>query len=453
MSERNTPEQITSVLWRRRLTFVLTTAVCVAAVVAVTLVLPKTYRATATLLVGTPNTQFQTTDLLNQVTRTYSTLAGNPNVAETVVDRLPFPITRDELMNKISITPVESTQLIEISAEAGSPTKAQVLANAYANGFVDEVGSGVGQPGLSHVTVIESATRPSSPVKPNPPLYIGLGTLLALLIGFAAALLRDRLDRRVRISAEDASFLGYPILARIPRHRRGGSPEHALRDRFALLKTNLDFLDERETRVVVVTSPAIAEGKSTVAMQFALACAADDERVVVVEGDLRKPGLRRAADLDHEPPRPGLADYLAGRAPDFDVLSASRVHPNVTFLWAGHTAPDPVALLSSRRLEALLESLRMDFDRVIIDTPPISVGADASLLAARADAVLYVVNEPSTTLVQARSGIGQVENVRPAQIGVVLNRSRAAKPDSYYYAPRSDRDGRSRRARKQKVKT
>jgi receptor protein-tyrosine kinase len=245
LSERNTPEQITSVLWRRRLTFVLTTAVCVAAVVAVTLVLPKTYRATATLLVGTPNTQFQTTDLLNQVTRTYSTLAGNPNVAETVVDRLPFPITRDELMNKISITPVESTQLIEISAEAGSPTKAQVLANAYANGFVDEVGSGVGQPGLSHVTVIESATRPSSPVKPNPPLYIGLGTLLALLIGFAAALLRDRLDRRVRISAEDASFLGYPILARIPRHRRRGSPEHALRDRFALLKTNLDFHDER----------------------------------------------------------------------------------------------------------------------------------------------------------------------------------------------------------------
>jgi Mrp family chromosome partitioning ATPase len=95
----------------------------------------------------------------------------------------------------------------------------------------------------------------------------------------------------------------------------------------------------------------------------------------------------------------------------------------------------------------------MDYDRVIIDTPPISVGADASLLAARADAVLYVVNEPSTTLVQARSGLGQVENVRPSQIGVVLNRSRAVKADAYYYAHTSDRDRRSRRARRQRVRT
>jgi capsular exopolysaccharide synthesis family protein len=453
LSERNNSEQITSVLWRRRLTFAVTAAACIAAVVIVTLVLPKTYRATATLLVGTPNSQFQTTDLLNQVTRTYSTLAGNPNVAETVAAGLPFAMSRDELMNRISITPVESTQLIEISAEAGSPTRAQVLANAYANGFVDAVGSGINPAGLSRVSVIESANRPSSAVKPNPPLYIGLGTLLALLLGFAAALLHERLDRRVRISAEEASFLGYPILARIPRHTRAGSPEHALRDRFALLKTNLDFLDEREAKVVVVTSPSVAEGKSTIATQFALACAADDERVVLVEGDLRKPGLRRAADLDHEQPRPGLADYLAGRAPDFDVLSTSPIYPNVTFLWAGHVAPDPVALLSSRRLEGLLESLRMDYDRVIIDTPPISVGADASLLAARADAVLYVVNEPSTTLVQARSGLGQVENVRPSQIGVVLNRSRAVKADAYYYAHTSDRDRRSRRARRQRVRT
>jgi capsular exopolysaccharide synthesis family protein len=453
LNESNNPDQITAVLWRRRLTFLATAAACIAAVVVVTLVLPKTYRATATLLVGTPESTFQTTDLLNQVTRTYSTLAGNPNVAETVAQNLPFPITRDELMNKISITPVESTQLIEISAEAGTPTKAQVIANAYANGFVDEVSAGVGQPSLSRVSVIESATRPSSAVKPNPPLYIGLGTLLALLLGFAAALLHDRLDRRVRISAEEGSFLGYPILARIPRHARGGSPEHALRDRFALLKTNLDFLDEREARVVVVTSPAIAEGKSTIAMQFALACAADDERVVLVEGDMRKPGLRRAAYLDHEPPRPGLADYLASRAPDFDVLSTSPVYRNITFLWAGHTAPDPVALLSSHRLETLLESLRMDFDRVIVDTPPISVGADASLLAARADALLYVVNEPSTTLVQARTGLGQVENVRPSQIGVVLNRSRTVKADAYYYAHTSDRDKRSRRARRQRVRT
>jgi capsular exopolysaccharide synthesis family protein len=447
-----TPDQIASVLWRRRLTFVFTAAACIGAVVAVTLALPKTYRATSTLLVGTPKSTFQTTDLLNQVTRTYSTLAANPNVAQAVASQLPFRITRDQLMKKISITPIESTQLIEISAEAGSPSRAQLYANAYAYGFLDQVQSGNGPKNLPDVSVIESATRPSAAVKPNPPLYIGLGTLLALLIAFGAAVLRDRLDRRVRIAAEEDSFLGYPILARIPRQKRRDALDHALRDRFALLKTNLDFLDERDARVVIATSPAVAEGKSTIAVQFALACAADDERVVLVEGDLRKPGLRRAAGLEEDPLQPGLAEYLAGRIQEYELLNAEPAFDNVTFVWAGYAAPDPVALLSSDRLEALIESLRLDYDRVVIDTPPISVGADASLLAARADAVLYVVNEPSTTRTDARSGIGQVEKVRAEQIGVVLNRSRAAKTNTYYYARATKTDRRLRRDKRPKVR-
>ena len=447
------PDQIAAVLWRRRLTFCLTAAACIGAVVAVTLVLPRTYRATATLLVGTPKSNFQTTDLLNQVTRTYSTLAANPNVAEAVASGVPYRITRDQLAKKISITPVESTQLIEISAEDRSPTRAEIYANAYANGFVDEVQTGLDPKSLSEVSVIESATRPSSPVKPNPPLYIGLGSLLALLLAFGAATLRERLDRRVRVSPEEDTFLGYPILARIPRRRRRRADEHALRDRFALLKTNLDFLAERDSpRVVIATSPAVGEGKSTIAMRLALACAADDERVVVVEGDLRKPGLRRAAGLDERADQPGLADYLAGSIGEFDVLSGDAAHPDMTFIWAGYADPDPVTLLSSERLESLIDSLRLEYDRVIVDSPPISVGADASLLAARADAVLYVVNEPSTTRGQARSGIVQVEKVRPAQIGVVLNRSRAAKSESYYYGRAAERE-RPRRTRRSRIRT
>ncbi|HYY03867.1 MAG TPA: polysaccharide biosynthesis tyrosine autokinase [Gaiellaceae bacterium] len=447
------PDQIAAVLWRRRLTFFVTAAACIGAVVAVTLVLPKTYRATSTLLVGTPKSNFQTTDLLNQVTRTYSTLAANPNVAEAVAARLPFPITRDELMKKISITPIESTQLIEISAEARSPARAELYANAYANGFVEQVETGLGPKSLSQVAVIETATLPSSPVKPNPPLYIGLGSLLALLLAFGAATLRERLDRRVRVSAEDDSFFGYPILARVPRRRRRRAVDHVVRDRFALLKTNLDFLAEQKPRVVIATSPAVSEGKSTVAMRLALACAADDERVVLVEGDLRKPGLRRAAGLEDDPDQAGLADYLAGGVGEYDVLSTDPAYPNVTFVWSGYAAPEPVTLLSSHRLESLIDSLRLDFDRVIVDSPPISVGADASLLAARADAVLYVVNEPSTTRTQARSGIGQVEKVRPAQIGIVLNRSRSVKSDSYYYAGAAERDRRARRTSRPEIRT
>jgi tyrosine-protein kinase len=439
-------DQIIGVLWRRRLTFLVTAVVCIAAVVAVTLTLPKTYRATASLLVGSPKSNFATTDLLNQVTRTYATLASNPHVADTVVLQLPFVTTRDSLLNAISVTPVESTQLIEISAEAHSATRSQTLANAYAGAFVDEANAGlVGARTLTSVRVIEPAVLPSSPVRPNPPLYIGIGTLLSLLLATGAALLRDRLDRRLRVAPEAQAVLGHPIVARIPSLGRSNVSRDVALDRFELMKTNLDFLDEREARVVVVTSPGVADGKSTIAMHFAAACVADGERVVVVEGDLRRPGLSPAAGLEEgRVDRVGLSDYLAGRASEYDVLANEQSWPELSFIWSGGQAPNPVALLRSTRLESLLDSLRLDYDRIIIDTPPVSVGADASLLVAQGDAVLFIVNEPETTTADAQAGINQLEKARPQQLGIVLNRSKKAGRDSSYYYRRSGADDRRR---------
>jgi Mrp family chromosome partitioning ATPase len=121
--------------------------------------------------------------------------------------------------------------------------------------------------------------------------------------------------------------------------------------------------------------------------------------------------------------------------------------PDLSFIWAGAPAPNPVALLRSARLESLLDSLRLEYDRVIIDTPPVSVGADASLLAARADAVLFIVNEPKTTTTAAQAAISQVEKARPQQLGVVLNRTKAAGKETSDYYRRSDAAGGRRAAR------
>jgi len=447
-------DQIIGVLWRRRFTFLLTAVACIAAVVAVTMTLPKTYRATASLLVGSPKSNFSTTDLLNQITRTYATLASNPNVADSVAATLPFHMTRDGLTGAISVTPVESTQLIEISAEAHSATRAQTIANAYAQAFVNDTSAGLDNTQtLTSVRIVEPAVVPTSAVRPNPPLYIGIGTLLALILATGAVLLRERLDRRLRVAAEDEATLGHPIIARIPRYGRDGATTYAALDRFALLKTNLDFLDEREARVVVVTSPGVADGKSTVAINLAGACAADGERVIVVEGDLRRPGLRAAADLGNTPaPDAGLTDYLAGGASEYEVVSTEPSLPELSFIWAGASAPNPVALLRSARMESLLDSLRLEYDRVIIDTPPVSVGADASLLASRADAVLFIVNEPKTTTTAAQAAIIQVEKARPQQLGIVLNRTKAAGKETSDYYRRSDSAVRGRGATRSRTR-
>src|SRR5690349_19839313 len=119
--------EITAALWRRRLLFVITLIACFAVTALITAIVPRVYRATATIYVGN-NVQKVSTDEGEQLTRTYTTLAGNPNVAQAALVALHLGITRQALLDKMSFTPVERTQLLEIAAEDGSPSEATRIA-------------------------------------------------------------------------------------------------------------------------------------------------------------------------------------------------------------------------------------------------------------------------------------------------------------------------------------
>jgi capsular exopolysaccharide synthesis family protein len=440
-----TIDQIASILWRRRLAFLTALLISVAAVVAVTLLLPKTYTATTTVYVGgrIDPTAFIDTGLLEQHTRTYANLAGNPNIADLVREELDRPMTRSELLNRMSFAPVERTPLLLISAQGSSPDEAQQIANVYADTFVDEM-SELFRAGKTpaEIAISQRAARPSSPSRPNPPLYIGLGALLSIFIALAYALLRERLDTRVRVAPEDDAILGMPIMARIPRLDGRDGRSREVTDRFGVLKTNVDFFDENPNRVVLITSPGVSEGKSTTAANLAFACAEDGERVVVLEADLRRPGLEDPLALVGGRRPIGLSNYLAGAASEHEIISVHPEQPGISVIWSGVIPPNPTALLGSHRLDSLVAFLRLDFDRVIIDTCPISVGADASVIASRVDGTLYVIDEQQTKRSEAQAGLNQLRSVRARLLGVVLNRAGIRGRGGYYYygKPPADTD-------------
>jgi capsular exopolysaccharide synthesis family protein len=456
-----TLDQIASILWRRRLVFVLTLLVCLGLVVGITFSLSRTYRATATLFVGTQQRNFATTDLLEQLTRTYAHLAGNPNVATEVAETLDPPISRSRLMSKMSFSPVERTQLLQISAEGGSRGEAARLANHYAEVFVDRVARRAeGSEADVRLSVSEPAALPNDPVRPNPPLYLGLGSLLSLLIAFGVTLIVDRLDKRIRVPQEETTFLGEPILARIPKFAlRDGVVPVEIADVFALMKTNLDFFGDGPTQVLMVTSPGLREGKSTVAACLALACAAEGERVALIEGDLRRPSLERAIPF-HGKTRTsrwpaGLSNYLLDAVPYEEVVVADRANRGLSVIWAGPVPTNPTALLRSDRLEVLLETLRTDFERVVIDAPSVSVAADASLLAPRVDGTVYVIDESTTSGSQAQAGLNQLRKIRARLLGVTVNRSQVVLLPDYYTAVAQEEqavDGSRREARRPAAK-
>lgn len=452
-------EQIASALWRNRLLFVLSFLVCLGGVIAVTLSLPKTYKSSATIYVGANNDVEKALaldpNLAEQLTRTYTALASNPNVADEVRGRLGTPLSRSALLQRMSFAPVEQTQLLEVSAEASSGEAARDLANTYATVFSERVDAQFAQGKTqSRISVSEPAVVPDSPAKPNPPLYIGLGGLLALALALGVALLRDRLDDRVQVSEDDDAVLGEPVVGRIPEiSGRGGDMRLEVNDSFRVLKTNIDFFDDHPAQVLLVTSPSSGEGKSTVCAWLALTSISDGERVALIEGDLRRPGLSQALPvrgLDHS--RVGLTNYLTGAADEQQIVTPQPELPGLNLIWAGPLPPNPSSLLRSHRLSTLIDSLRVKYDRIIIDSPPVSVGADASVTVPHVDGTLVVMDSRRTKRSSAKAGLNQLEKARARLLGVVLNREPGAGRDGYdYYGKVGIPEAPSRRSARRKA--
>lgn len=440
-----TPDQILATVWRRKLLVLLTFVLCVGTVVAVTLSLPKTYKATATLYVGqlktSSNDPLAAVDpnTAEQLSRTYTTLASHPNVADEVVTRLPYAISRDALLERMSFAPVERTQLLQITASGPTAERAQELANLYSEVFIERADSRFSRrEAPSQVSLSEPAARPGSPSAPKPSLYIGFGVILSALLAAGTALLRERFDDSMRLDDIVDSVLGHPVLLRIPAFDRTDARKRAaVADSFRLLKANVDFLSDERAQVIAITSARAVEGKSTTAAELALTAAADGEEVVLIEADLRRPGIcntEAAEGLD--PTAAGLTNVLVGVASLDDVLVVSPRRPGLSIIWAGPTPPNPGALLRSDRFSQMIAELRTRFDRIIIDTSPIAVGADASLTVARADGTLFVIDSRTAQLSAVTSGLSQLETIRARVLGVVLNRTAAEADEVYgYYAP------------------
>ena len=335
----------------------------------------------------------------------------------------------------MSFVPVERTQLLQVTAEANSPKRAQLLANTYANVFAVRIAKqfklGTTQ---ATVQVNEPATLPTAPFKPKRSLYIGLGGLLSLLLAFGVVLLRERMDRRIKIGEDDDTILGHPVLGRIPRippFVGDAAPE--VGDAFRLLKTTIDFTDKEASKMVMITSPAPTEGKTRVSADLAIAAAGDGEDVVVVEADVRRPGIRTTPlGRSVEPARTGLTNYLVGDASEDEIVSEHPKYPGLVVIWSGPTPANPSGLLQSERMTTLLSFLGSSFDRVIVDTPPMLVGADASNIGGKVKAALCVVDAQTTTRSQAQAALHQLEKVPASLLGVVLNNVETRTLHGYY---------------------
>jgi capsular exopolysaccharide synthesis family protein len=418
-----TPDTALATLWRRWKLFLAVAVLCLGAVTAVTFTLAKRYQATATIYVGTTKDVGEALAVDSAVgerlTRTFTALSSNPNVVDAVVARLPYDVTRTQVLARMSFAPVERTQLLEVRAEESSPRRAQQLANVYAQTFVERTAEQFRAGRVpTEISLNEPAAVPTRASKPNPPLYLGLGALLSLVLAAGAVLLRERLDDRLDVRDEDTAVLGEPLIARIPAIPRGARPDAPeVFDAFRLLKANLDLASASNVIVLGLTSPGPGDGNSVVAANLARATAQAGERTVLVEADLRAPSGGGGSS------RRGLAAFLAGDAGVDDIVRGHRELNGLDVVRSGGPVANPGALLVGDRLGLLLAQLSERYDRVILDASPIGVGADATLTLAQADAAVLVVDARETRRPRGLAALHQLRRANRNVLGVVLNRA------------------------------
>ncbi|GAC1318349.1 MAG: polysaccharide biosynthesis tyrosine autokinase [Thermoleophilaceae bacterium] len=433
-----------AVIWRRKSVVIATFLIFVIGTAVASKTLQKVYTTHSTLLISLPaQSTYDSVQAGQALARSYADIIASPNIAQLVANRLRDGAQKSDVQAATSFQPIADTQLLQIDAEDHDPARAKKIADAYASVFIVYARANLAPSTKAEVSLADAAPLPSSPSRPKPTLYTLIAAILGLALGVALAFLRDRLDHRLRTSEDVESRFDTPVLARIPRRGRSETSVTAFREAHRILRTNLQFAGANgPLRSIAITSGRENEGKTTTVAQLALASAEVGLRVVVVEADFRRPALQRELLPDREEPlRPGFTNYLVEAVPLDEVVYPTN-RPNTDIVPAGPVPPSPSALLESRRGSGAVEELLLDADLVLIDCPPLDIGADASVISGWVDGVIVVVDLGTSTDQTVRGALRQLDAVQATTLGLVLNRDRSVEPSNYgYYVAAGQKQG------------
>jgi capsular exopolysaccharide synthesis family protein len=359
----------------------------------------------------------------------YEELLSGEKFAARLVEELSLDVSAGDLSDRIEVSTVPQTVLIDVSVTDPSPSQARAIAEQIGVAFPRMVAeleaTSQGRSPVRIAAVDPPPELPEAASTPRTAFNIALGALAGLLLGAGAALGRAGLDRSVTKPEEAAEISGAPVIGVVLRHP--GLEKNHVVDRTKMgrgaedyrhLRANLQFLDVDEPpKVIMVSSALPSEGKTTVVVNLAIALAEAGRRVTVVEADLRRPRITRYLGLVGGV---GLTNVLAGTAEVSDVVQYHGVE-RIAVIGAGPMPPNPSELLASASMAELLGKLRTNNDFVLVDSPPLLPVADSTGLAAVVDGVLLSVRYGVTRRDQLEQAAVIVQRVGAKMLGVILN--------------------------------
>jgi succinoglycan biosynthesis transport protein ExoP len=285
--------------------------------------------------------------------------------------------------------------------------------------------------------IVEKASVPLKPSKPWVAVNLLMGLLIGALGGIALAFFLDYLDNTIKDPEEAEEAFGVPVLGTIQLWKKAAEdldnivlkePHSPVVEGYRALRTAIQLsFPDNPPKKILVTSSGMGEGKTTTAVNLALALAQSDSKVLLIEGDLRKPRFHKIFKIRNDK---GLSNYLAG-ATDGQIIQKGPV-PRLALISSGPIPPNPSELLVSNRMKNLIDSMSREFDFIICDSPPLLPVSDTRLLGRLVDGVVLVSKAGQTTYDLAGRSLKMLSDIGARVLGLVVN-AHDVKKSGYYH--------------------
>jgi polysaccharide biosynthesis transport protein len=295
----------------------------------------------------------------------------------------------------------------------------------------------------SSINIIDRARLPIFPFKPNVKMNLLLAIMVGLMAGIGLAFVLEYFADTITNPEQISDRFQIPILGVVPVAKKAdypldkafvSDPKCPLAESIRTTKVSIQLSGANEVaRSFLVTSTSPSEGKTTMALNLAMAFSSSDERVVLIDSDLRKPRVHKVFGFSGNGSTPGLSSYLAGVVEEGIIMDTDI--ENLSVIPAGPIPPNPVELLASKRFTQLISDLSESYDRIIVDGPPHHGFADVLVLSRQLGGVVLVSSIGETTRDALRHFKKGIMNVRGNILGCIINKVNISKRYGYssYY--------------------
>jgi capsular exopolysaccharide synthesis family protein len=296
-----------------------------------------------------------------------------------------------------------------------------------------------------NVRIVDPAEVPKYPIRPRKKLNIFLGTILGLFMGIAVAFTFEFLDNTLKNPEDIRNYLNVPYLGPVPTFDLERedidnpelitqySPKSTASESYRGIRTSLLFSSaDKPPKIILISSAGPSEGKTLTSTNLAITMAQAGSRVVIVDCDMRKPKVHKMFGIGRDK---GMSSVLVSNDLE-EVLQDVIIHsdiPNLDVIPCGPIPPNPSEIIGSQKMSRIMEILQEQYDRIIVDSPPITAVTDSTVLAKFVDGVMLVVHAGVTPRQVVKTGLEQIQGVDANILGAVLNDVDTGKESYYYY--------------------